>query len=64
MEAIRKELKSRRKSLGLSAEKLAEMAITTKSQVLNFENGKANITIHLLEKLCNALNVTIQLQSK
>lgn len=56
---IRTQLKARRKELGLSAQKVADLSKSTQAQILNFENGKANITVHLLEKICITLGVKL-----
>lgn len=62
-EDLRQSIRKARQSQGLSAEKLAELSKSTKSNILNFENGKANITLHLLGKICDALKLSITLQS-
>ena len=61
---IRTQLKARRKELGLSAQKVADLSKSTQGQILNFENGKANITVHLLEKICKALNLKINIENE
>ena len=58
---LRKDIKARRKELALTSIELAKLANTTQSQILNFENGKANITIDLLGRICASLDVTIKL---
>ena len=54
---IGKFFKDRREEMKLSARELAEMAGTTHSQISNFENGKANITINTLLALCGCLRI-------
>jgi len=58
---LRHSIRKRRKELGLSAQSVADQAKTTQSNVLNFENGKANITIATLERICEVLGLDIVL---
>ena len=48
-----------RKTLGISQEKLAEIAGIDRTYLASVENGKRNISIVNLEKIIVALNVTI-----
>ena len=47
------------KTLGISQEKLAEIAGIDRTYLASVENGKRNISIVNLEKIIVALNVTI-----
>ena len=48
-----------RKTLGISQEKLAEIAGIDRTYLASVENGKRNISIVNIEKIIVALNVTI-----
>jgi len=48
-----------RKALGISQEKLAEIASIDRTYLASVENGKRNISIVNLEKIILALNVSI-----
>ena len=48
-----------RKTLGISQEKLAEIAGIDRTYLASVENGKRNISIVNLEKIIVAVNVTI-----
>ena len=48
-----------RKTLGISQEKLAEIAGIDRTYLASVENGKRNISSVNLEKIIVALNVTI-----
>ena len=48
-----------RKNLGISQEKLAEIASIDRTYLASVENGKRNISIVNLEKIIVALNVSI-----
>ncbi len=47
-----------RKEYGLSQEKLAEMADISIQFLSQIENGKKNMTVTTLRKMCSALSVT------
>lgn len=54
---LRNSIRKRRQELGLSAQSVADQAKTTQSNFLNFENGKANITLATLERICGVLGL-------
>lgn len=56
---LRHSIRQRRQELGLSAQSVADQAKTTQSNVLNFENGKANITINTLANICQVLGIDL-----
>ena len=53
-------IKELRKELGLSQEKLANICELDRTYVASVENGKRNISIINLEKIVNALDVTLE----
>ena len=53
-------IKELRKELGLSQEKLANNCELDRTYVASVENGKRNISIINLEKIVNALNVSLK----
>ena len=53
-------IKQLRKELGLSQEKLANNCELDRTYVASVENGKRNISIVNLEKIVNALGVTLE----
>lgn len=59
MHNLRTSVKTRRKELGYSLRKMAELTKSTPSNIKNFEDGKANITIALLHRICIALNCNL-----
>lgn len=61
---LRRSIRSRRTELGLSAQSVADQAKTTQSNVLNFENGKANITLATMERICGVLGLELKVQVK
>lgn len=61
---IGSELRALRLAKGLSTRELAGEIGITHSHVVRIENGKYAISIDTLNKLCQALGVTIQLIAK
>ena len=53
-------IKYLRKEIGLSQEKLANNCELDRTYVASVENGKRNISIVNLEKIVNALGVTLE----
>ena len=53
-------IKELRKELGLSQEKLANICELDRTYVASVENGKRNISIINLEKIVNALGVSLE----
>lgn len=53
-------IKELRKELGLSQEKLANNCELDRTYIASVENGKRNISIVNLEKIANALNVSLE----
>lgn len=56
---IREIIKVQRKELGFTQKKLAELSGVRKERISEFETGKGNTGIQLVEKLMNMLNLTI-----
>jgi transcriptional regulator with XRE-family HTH domain len=57
--SVEKRLLELRKNRGFSQEQLALEAGITTSYYGQVERGERNITVHTLEKICNALNVSL-----
>lgn len=55
---------SKRKSLGLSVERLARGAGISSRSVINLEKGRYSPTLSNLEKVCDVLNIEIALIDK
>ena len=51
-------ISQRRKTLGLSQEKLGELAGLHRTYISDVERGSKNLTIITFEKICQALNTT------
>lgn len=49
-----------RKAKGLSQEKLANLAEIDRTYLPSIEKGERNVSIEIVEKLANALNVKIK----
>jgi transcriptional regulator with XRE-family HTH domain len=54
-----KAVKYRRKELEISQEELAERADLHRTYISDLERGKRNVSIENIEKLANALNLSI-----
>jgi transcriptional regulator with XRE-family HTH domain len=54
-----KAVKYRRKELEISQEELAERADLHRTYISDLERGKRNVSIEDIEKLANALNLSI-----
>ena len=52
-------IKSLRKEKGLSQEKLAHLSKLDRTYIPSIESGKRNISITVLEKISNALGMTV-----
>lgn len=52
-------IKQLRKEAGISQEKLAELAGLDRTYVNSVENGKRNISIINMEKICIALEISL-----
>lgn len=55
------QIRRERKRQGLSGKELAERAGFVESTINKIENGKWNVSIDILEKVCDALGVTLQI---
>ncbi len=51
-----------RKKSGLSRNALAELAAVGKTVIYDLEHGKKTVRLDTLEKICKALNITIEYQ--
>lgn len=60
-EKIGSQLKSARITKGMSMAKVAELAEMTEATISKIENGKWSVSLDILERVCNALGVTISL---
>ncbi len=56
---VGKRVKELRNKLGISQEELADLAGLDRTYITSVECGKRNISIVNIEKLANALNVTL-----
>ena len=56
---VGKRVKELRNNLGLSQEELANIVELDRTYITSVERGKRNISIVNIEKLANALNVTL-----
>ena len=54
-----KQLKFERTKLGLSQETFASKCNLDRTYIASIENGKRNISIVNIEKICNALNYSL-----
>ena len=61
-EQIGSQLRAARLSKDLSLRQVADLADMTEATVSKIENGKWSVGIDVLERVCKALNVTIQLR--
>ena len=52
-------LRNLRQSRGMSQEQVAHIADITPAYLGQVERGTKNITVHTLEKVCTALNITL-----
>ncbi len=57
-EKVGKRIKELRKELNISQEELAFRANVHRTYIASLEVGKRNVTITVLEKIVNALNVS------
>ena len=57
--AVGKRIKELRNKLGISQEELADIAELDRTYITSVECGKRNISIVNVEKLANALNVSL-----
>lgn len=58
-QALGKRVKELRNKIGISQEELADTAQLDRTYITSVECGKRNISIVNIEKLANALNVTL-----
>lgn len=63
-ESIIKQLKSRRETLQVTQDMLAELSGVSVRALKQFESGKGNPTLETLSKLANALGMEVSLQVK
>jgi y4mF family transcriptional regulator len=62
--SISETIKNRRKELKLTQPYLAEMADVSVNTIFKIENGEANPTVEVLEKIIEVLGMEIQLTIK
>lgn len=62
--SISETIKNRRKELKLTQPYLADMADVSVNTIFKIENGEANPTIEVLEKIIDVLGMEIQLTIK
>lgn len=60
LKTIATNIRAKRKSLNISQEELAELANLHRTYIGQVERAEKNITVLSLEKIANALNVSIQ----
>lgn len=58
-QAVGRRVKELRNKIGISQEELADTAQLDRTYITSVECGKRNISIVNIEKLANALNVTL-----
>ena len=58
-QAVGKRVKELRNKIGISQEELADSAQLDRTYISSVERGKRNISIVNIEKLANALNVSL-----
>ncbi len=63
MDYIAKVIRWHRKKSGLTQKQLADLAGVGKTVVFDIEHGKSTVQFNTLESICQALNISIQLQS-
>lgn len=59
-EAFGERIKQLRSKKSISQEYLANLAEMDRTYITSVENGKRNISIKNIEKICNALDVSLQ----
>ena len=59
-QAVGKRVKELRNKIGISQEELADTAQLDRTYITSVECGKRNLSIVNIEKLANALNVTLK----
>jgi transcriptional regulator with XRE-family HTH domain len=64
MERIRKQLRKARRDLEMSQQELADRVGVTRAHISNIEHGKTVPTVETLEKIANALGITVEIGSK
>ncbi len=57
---VGKRIKELRLNKNLSQEKFAELCELDRTYITSLENGKRNISIVNLEKICNALGISLK----
>ena len=60
LETIASNIKKYRKEKGISQESLANMASIDRTYMTDIENAKRNLSIKVLERIANALEVDIK----
>lgn len=60
LETIAINIKKQRKEKGISQESLAYMASIDRTYMTEIENAKRNLSIKVLEKIANALEIDIK----
>lgn len=63
-EKIGKRIAQLRQERGLTVRALGELSGVTFQNIYKIENGRYNVSIDILQKICNALNVEIELIEK
>ena len=57
--SLGEQLRALRQDRALSQEQVANIADITPAYLGQVERGKKNITVHTLDKICNALNISL-----
>ncbi len=52
-------VKTMRKSLGLSQEKMGDLARLDRTYIADIERGKRNVSLHVIQKISIAFNTSI-----
>lgn len=61
---IKEVIINKRKSMGLSIEKLAQRANISSRSVINLEKGRYSPTFTILERVCDVLNIEINFNDR
>lgn len=60
--AIGRKIAHLRESRGLTQEKLAEMSNLQRVNISKIENGRYNVSIDILQRICDALGVELKIE--
>lgn len=61
---INEQIRKLRKDQSITTRRLSELTGVSKTIIINFENGKANITMDTLYRITKALGVTLTISTE